>query len=129
MSTSFREAFLFFHENAGGYVAADTIILARAEARAKELGLVFVWEDEQEPWDGDVPLAPTDLLEWVACYVPGRQEPIASLGMVATSGYSDPYRRVVEAELAAEALGVLDAEDAAEAARLAARATFAGVES
>ena len=69
-------------------------------------------------------------LECVACN-PMVRRTLAGLGMVATAGYSDPHRRVVEAELAQEALATLDAErDAlasAQAAELTTRATFAGV--
>ena len=109
--------------------------LARAETRAKEMGLVFSWEPEEFPWDGDVPLAPTDRLEWVACYAFAQEDSrgrcLASLGMVATTSYHDPYRRVVEAELAEEALATLDEErertSAADAEELGARATYAGV--
>jgi hypothetical protein len=115
--------------------------LALAEKRAKEIGLVFTWEPECEPWDGDVPLAPTDLLEWCACFMPNEDcerypndyrkgHCLASLGMVATTGYDDPYRRVVEAELALEALDTLDREADERATiaanELASRATFAG---
>ena len=131
----------FFSEHADcyadGYRMSTAVALARAEERANELGLVFGWEPEEEAWVGDVPLAPTDLLEWVACYEADGvdrhgqpiRRPLSSLGMVATTGYSDPYRRVVEAELALDALAVLDSIDRAEADKLAARATFAGVES
>ena len=124
----------FFHAHAPGIVGeqmSTAIALARAEERAQKLGFTFVWEDEQEDWDGDVPLEPTDLLEWCACYQ--RQEicqhsdsgmcdrkecaeMLASLSMFATTGYSDPYRRVVEAELALEALEVLDKRTADRAA-------------
>jgi hypothetical protein len=130
----------FFSEHcfyAVGYRMSTAVALARAEERANELGLVFVWEPEEEAWDGDVPLAPTDLLEWAACYEADGidrhgqpiRRPLSSLGMVTTTSYSDPYRRVVEAELALEALAVLDSIDRVEADKLAARATFAGVES
>ena len=145
--TELISAYRFFREHAGyrvGHSAETAMALARAELRARDLSLIFMWEDESEPWDGDVPLAPTDLLEWAACYEPkeGRDYSrgyfdrkdcgriLASLGMVATTGYSDPYRRVVEAELASEALDTLDAERDAIATlganKLAQRATFAG---
>ena len=149
MTPTLRAAIQFFAEHAcyctppGRMACAKS--LAIAEQRAKEMGLTFVWEPECEPWDGEYPLAPTDLLEWVACYQrtevcahsdsgmcdrPKCARMLASLGMVATTGYSDPYRRVIEAELASEALDTLDAERDAIATQganeLAQRATFAG---
>ena len=138
------DAARFFFKHAGycvGRRMVGAMALARAEQRAKEEGLVFSWEAECEPWDGDIPLAPTDLLEWVGCWRytlgPGQMQAkdgrcLASLGMVATTGYNDIYRRVLEAELASEALATLDAERDAIATRganeLAQRATFAGPE-
>lgn len=144
-----KDAFRFFHANAGcvvGRRAVGALELARAETRAKEMGLVFSWEPEEFPWDGDVPLAPTDLLEFVACcrweetfpHLTGNarsehRRTLASLGMVATTSYHDPYRRVVEAELAREALETLDEECDAlatkQADELGARATYAGAAS
>lgn len=123
------DAFRFFHEHAGyvvGESAVCAIALARAEQFAREHDLTYAWEPESEPWDGCVPLAPTDCLDWVACR-DGNGEVLASVGMVATTGYSDPYRRVLEAELALEAMGVLDERDDSEADKLARRATYAGV--
>jgi hypothetical protein len=59
-----------------------------------------------------------------------RARDVGLICVWATTGYSDPYRRVVEAELALEALALLD-QEADEKATIAAdelaqRATFAG---
>jgi hypothetical protein len=67
------EAFRFFLEHAG-YCdppgrAACAMNLARAETRAKELGLTVTWEDDDLPWDGDCP-APK-LLKCATVYAPG----------------------------------------------------------
>ena len=147
MTPTLREAIRFFAEHAGYFTPPGRMAcakkLALAEERAKDLGLHFAWEEEQDEWDGDCPLASTDLLEWCACYdrapsddrwrnISGAPKArcLASLCMIATTGYRDPYRRVVEAELASEALATLDAElDAIatlQAEELGARATFAG---
>lgn len=125
------EAFLFFHANAGyivGERAKCAIRLARAEERAKGLGLEVHWGDEPEAWDGEAPPPKVHACAWVP-ELDGKYN-LASLGSIALDSWRDPYRRVVEAELYAEALAELDErrERAAcvEAAELAARATFAG---
>jgi hypothetical protein len=149
MTPTLREAIRFFAEHAGYYTPPGRMAcakkLALAEERARDLRLRFAWEDEQrDEWDGEYPLASTDLLEWCACYdrapsddrwrnISGAPKArcLASLCMIATTGYRDPYRRVVEAELASEALATLDAErdagDCARAEEMRGRATFAGV--
>jgi hypothetical protein len=62
------------------------------------------------------------------CQAPAGRT-LASLGMIGTDSRTDPYRRVVEAQLAVEALEILDAERDEIATRnaeeLAGRATFA----
>jgi hypothetical protein len=136
ISSSLYERYKFFHEYAGwctppGKVAC-ALALARIEERAAEEGLVFMIEDDDIPWDGDCP-APKYLL-WCAVYLPGTRRPgdhLAGLGGVGVDSLSDPYLRVVAAELYAEALAGLDRgrneEAEAVAAELGSRATYAGV--
>jgi hypothetical protein len=126
-----------------GHDAEDALALARAEKRAKELGLSVSWEDEIDPWDGDCP-APAILVCGLV-YAPDetdrngsplvhyslRPHVLASLGMVGLNSWRDSYVRVVEACLFSEALDALDAESDAiatvQASELASRATYAGV--
>jgi hypothetical protein len=156
MATLF-EAFKFFREHAGYSTppgrAKCAMDLARAEARGKAEGLKVTWNDEDMPWDGDCEApavhayatvlhpdhADADTTS-IAVRFPyydrkdgttGRVPfVLASLGGIGMDSCHDPYKRVVEAELFAEALDELDAErDAAAcigAAELASRATFAG---
>jgi hypothetical protein len=129
--------------------------LARAEKRAKDLGLKVTWVDEELPWDGDCE-APAIYVQGTVLHpdhadaadadtratsirfpfwdrkdgTRGRDRAVlASLGGVGFDSWSDPYVRVVEAELLSEALAELDEERDAEAtlgaAELSARATYA----
>lgn len=116
----------FFKANAVyvvGRSAACAMALARAEQKAHELGLTVEWLPEDHPWDGDCEAPPIHV--WGRVIVDGAC--IAALGGVGLTSWTDPYVRVVEAELFQEALAVLDHEDELEADKLAARATFAGV--
>lgn len=98
--------FRFFHEHGAswvGHAAEQAISLARAEIEGETRGLFVGFENEGEPWDGEGP-APNYLL---CAYVAHEDEPkewLASLGMVGVDDMSDPYLRVVGAELMAEAL-------------------------
>lgn len=132
---------------------------AKDEARAKEMDLLFSWEDELESY-GDVwgePLPPNvdgpyclvvygpqpEDCESIACEPwdhrhKNHREHLCNLGMITLPPCNGPegsrenrdQRRVVEAELASEALATLDAERDAIATlganELAQRATFAG---
>jgi len=103
--------------------------------RAEALDLQVVNEDELEAWDCDV-----ERPEYVFCvcvYGPedddGKREFLDCLGMVGVNRLDDPCLRVIAAELCEQALATLDArfeKAVTEAANeLAARATFAGVQS
>ena len=135
LAARFARAFKFFRENAGGIVgqsAVGAIALARAEVRAESMGLSVIWEDEDHAWDADCPAPPIHV--WGRVHSPGdKRDTIASLGSVGLLSWSDPYVRVVEAELYVEALATLDERAEAlacqQAAELASRATFAGVQS
>lgn len=74
---------------------------ARAEAYAKAAGWRVHWEDEQEPWDGDIPEP-----DYLFCGLLYNAEGdiLASLGMIGVNDPNDPYLRVVAAELALEAI-------------------------
>lgn len=111
MTARFIAAVRFFRENAG-YVVGERMrcawALAKAEERAKEAGLRVVWEDESEPWYGDCPAPPIIVFARVPDDATGRYVSLASLGMIGLNSWSDPYVRVVEAELFSEALDILD---------------------
>jgi hypothetical protein len=134
MAKSIIDRARFFLEHAGyceppGRVAC-ALVLARAEARAEALGLSVVWDDEQDAWEGDCPAPPVHACAHVPDPDPRRFAYLASLGSIALLSWRDPYKRVVEAELAQEALAVLDRAASAasdrEAEALAVRATYAG---
>jgi len=123
--------FTFFRENAGGWIghAAEMAIrLARAELRADALGLEVRFADEDLPWDGDCPAPKIHVRAWVED-ASGRQR--AHLGSIGLESWGDSYVRVVSAELLADALDEIDAENDAywkrEADFLGDRATYAGV--
>lgn len=136
LSASLYERYRFFHEHAGwseppGKVAC-ALALAKAEERAEKEGLAVVLEDDDLPWDGEYK-APKYVL-YAECRridENGRREVLGGLGGIGVNKLSDPYLRVVAAELYAEALASLDTErDAlatAQAEEMANRATYAGV--
>lgn len=83
--------------------------LADAERRGSSTGLAFSWEvdhdQDSSQWSDDAP--PYD--QWLCtCWDTETNRVLSSLGCIdfgrAGSPYSEPYRRIVEAELAAEAL-------------------------
>lgn len=79
--------------------------LVRAEAEAEARGWTVDWEDDPEPWEGDVE-RPFEVLTAVLRDAGGRA--LASLGGIGMTGVrktDSDYRRVVEAELADEAIG------------------------
>jgi hypothetical protein len=79
---------------------------AAAEQWAKDHDVYFVWELDPMPWDGDVKWT-GNVWTCAACADYGMTQEVrvlASLGGIAMEhNLTDPYRRVVEAELAAEA--------------------------
>ncbi len=79
--------------------------LARAEAEAEARGWTVGWEHDPEEWQGDVE-RPFEVLQAVLRDADGNV--LASLGSVGMTGNRKTdadYRRVIEAELAEEALG------------------------
>lgn len=115
-----RSAFKFFHKHAGyqvGFRARGALDLARAESRAERHELRFEWDDDDQPaeactgrkvrnargqWEDEYKEYPA-----VVCtvYDPRTKHPLASLGgIIESNDYRErhDYRRVVEAELAAE---------------------------
>jgi hypothetical protein len=74
-------------------------MLAQAEERAVDLGLRFVWSLDEMPWDGD---EEPKMVECCVVYPERGQTALASLCGIGDA--TDQYRRVVEAELALEAL-------------------------
>lgn len=102
-----RRAFRFFHENAGyvlGERAIGALALARAEDWAHGAGLEYVWEYSVDPdtsWmDARQRECSNEFTDCVA-YLDGV--PVASLHEIYNADAT--YRRVVEAELALEAMG------------------------
>jgi hypothetical protein len=116
MSPAMLAAWRFFMAQGSG--AASALHLARAEARADDAGLIFRWEADDLAYDTFV-----DHDEWCRkdcgkdhevlwCAVSdGGSETLASLGSIIDA--SRDYRRVIEAELASEALATMDANDVA----------------
>lgn len=114
-----KTAYHFFYTNAGWSYdpAVETKAqgrarcakaLARAEARALDSGLRYVWHvdsnaSSRDFCDKDYPL-------WACMLVRGESEILESLGGIdfGENGqpWGDPYKRVVEAELALEHFGV-----------------------
>lgn len=117
------DAYRFFR--VVGKSAVGAIALARAEARACRECMTFNWEAEDHAWDGDHP--PPILHMWCAAKLDG--EYLACLGGIGLTSLSDPYMRVVEAEVALESFididRILDEDATLEADALAMRATFA----
>lgn len=107
-----REQFRFFHDNAGWSTppgkAACALSLARAETAAEELGIEFTWEtddDIDDSWMDERERAKPH--EWLICRAVLGDRVLAAL-----CGIVDPdrtYGRVVEAELAQEAIDELNA--------------------
>lgn len=119
-----------------GHAAQCALAYARAEQAAERRGLVALYEDELEAWDGECP-AP----RYLVCVVVYRTRDVnrhgvprvgadclASLGMVGVDEYHDPYLRECAAQCFADALDALDAEDQEHANELAARGTYAAGE-
>lgn len=108
-----RKAFQFFLEHAGYCTppgrAACALALARAEAEAKARGLIARWQDTPDAWDGDGP-TPEGCAEACliyssyVCETCGERPTMALESLWGIWGADADYRRVVEAELFAEAL-------------------------
>lgn len=133
MNASLIRRYHFFREHAGtivGESARCALTLARAEERAEREELVYVWERELESHsvvfgedNGEDALIASGKLDCLGCCVyasetedPDQLHPLASLGMITIQAPAftygqprDPYIRVVQAELAVEALERLDA--------------------
>lgn len=107
ISPKLRKAYDFFKEHAGyvvGRRGMGALELARAEAYADEHGWEAIWEDDPEEWLLDVE-RPEEVLTCVLRDENGVV--IGSLGGIDMSGNTRQdrdYRRVVEAELALEAM-------------------------
>lgn len=109
-----RSAWRFFQQHAGYSVppgrAMCALSLARAERAGKEAGLTFVWDhdgNDSSEWSDD----PEPWLTWECLCYDANEDVVASLcgidfGRDGTP-WNDPYKRVVEAELASEALAAV----------------------
>lgn len=120
MTADIRKRYAWFRkQGVGGIVGSDAatcLALAKAEHAMLEAGLDVVIEGEIEPWDGDCPAPGYCLSVRLVrpCHAHGDDhetamncdhvETLASLGMVGVNSLSDPYLRIIAAELAMEAL-------------------------
>ena len=111
VSPTLRRAFQFFHANAGyivGRAAECALSLARAEQEASSRGWDYEWKYDElglQEWYCEGGYVPEEVLGCILRDEKGNV--LASLW-----GIGDPdrnYRRVVEAELACEALAELRA--------------------
>ena len=111
-----RERFKWMLEHCGyrvGYHAIDALALARAEQYADNNDWVYEWEDDTcadlSWWDEDKPI-PDNLrvdicVLWDICpECSAKTTPLASLGGISYYDYDDDYPRLIEAELALEAI-------------------------
>jgi hypothetical protein len=132
MNRRLQEAFRF-HLEWGGYStppgrAACALQAARAELRAKEEGLEFCWEYDENPdtswldqegWEKEKQDYQEGRLEILGCWVehPGIERYAVALWGI--SVYPDKagqaYRRTIEADLASETFDLLDEKTAEEA--------------
>jgi|SRR5215471_2977808 len=111
-----RQAFDFFRANAGGVVGENALTaatLARAEAWAKRQGIRFVWdydEDADWSWMDEDDRQREHVVEWCraerisVCEHCGHETATTLAGLCSIFDADSDYRRVVEAELALEAM-------------------------
>lgn len=113
------EAETFFYDHGGYYYDTDTESReqgrrrsaresARAERDAEHAGIVFRWDiDEEYVYDGDAPVS--DEVEWWSCQAIDDEtgDVLAALHGIGLEPGERNYVRVVEAELASEALDTL----------------------
>ena len=104
-----RKAYDFFRAQGGGVVGqsgVNALALARAEAYADENDWAAEWEDDPEPYDTD--LEDDQPFEVLTCVLKDESgNVLASLGSIGMSGNARQdrdYRRVIEAELALQAM-------------------------
>jgi hypothetical protein len=130
ITTELRRAWNFHREH-GGYCtppgrAMCALISARDELRGKEEGLTFRWTEDdspdtswldQEGWEKEKQDYENGDLLILGCYVEHEDldQYAVSLWGISVYSWQDPYCRVVEAELASEALALIDAKQAEEA--------------
>jgi hypothetical protein len=102
------EAERFFYDHAGNSYNPRIEIeaarrLAAAEQRMKDGPYFIAVTPDDVPWDGDVPYdGPLWIVGLYSVEGSTDSELIGSIGSVATETVSDPYIRVVAAELASE---------------------------
>lgn len=85
-------------ETPGSGRVRTAVLLAAAEEGLNRSDSYVEWEEDPEPYDGDVPY---DGPMWIATLRNDSGEVLASLGAIATpGGADDDYARVIAAELA-----------------------------
>lgn len=120
-----QERFRFFLEHSGYCTppgrAACALASARDEARGEELGLVFEWQEDEQPdlsWcercQRQEHYGHQAMHQLWICSATYEGETLSQLcgidfGAGRDPWMRDPYKRVVEAELAGEALACIDA--------------------
>lgn len=117
MTKQLMEAIAFFRKHAGGIVGQNLLnafTLAKAEQEANARGWHVEWEDEDlDPADcfdrqEDIDAVRSGKWLWLYAYVDkGNNDDNdrgASCGAISVTGWSDPYIRVMEAELYSETL-------------------------
>lgn len=117
MDKQLRNAYSFFRQQAGGIVgenAKTALALAKAEREAEERGWSYGWPDDPEEWDCDCGSSDCKPNEVLCCLLYDAQgEVLESLGSI-----GDPdrdYSRLIEAELAWQALDYVQRWEAREA--------------
>ena len=127
ITSKLQEAFQFFREHAGYCtppgLAACALRLARAEQWGEERGIEVTWEEEQDRYEDVWGEPAPEGCDVLFAFVKHEGHVLASLGMITLKAPSfmggvsrDPYVRVVNAELFAEARARLEEIEAAEAA-------------
>jgi hypothetical protein len=120
-SEKLAAAYRFFREHAG-YIVGESAVcamrLARAELWAERENVAFSWEPCQEPWDGDLPMAPgSELWDCFARHPSGARASVCSVNEFPDG----PEFRVEQAQLASEIELDVEADRARERNRAATR--------
>lgn len=125
-SLSFLRSVQFFRDHAGYSVPpgrmACAITLAKAELVANARGWSVQWEPEDlDPADSfdrqeDIDAVRSGKWLWLYAYVDVDGEHGASLGGITLTGWSDPYKRVIEAQLFSEVINTIETETTSYAA-------------
>lgn len=110
MAQQLKQAYRFMFDNAGYATPPGRAVcaaqLARAEAEAKQAGVTYQWDADVDcdvSWMSEAERKQDHVCEYVIARLNGQV--IGSLGGIVDA--TDEYRRVIEAELAAEAIDAI----------------------